>query len=1122
MKKFLVVMLAIAMIFTFASTALAADEQLKDFTDIADQTQAAKDAIMKLAVLGVLEGNEGIGGPYRPTENLTRAEFAKIVCYLTDNVKLANSLESVGSKFTDVTTGNWYTGWVNAAATSGYFIGDPGGTFRPNANITQNEVITVALRAMGYNDRVGSGSNNTIWPGNYVTKAVNIGILDDITLVGSSAATRAEAAIICAEVLLKNMVIHVSQELAFGIALAEGTADIDGFAEVYYMSNEGAGTQASSNPQKDARLAETILHKAFGCRQVSRATFALSDEYDEIGAWDYVDFKDGELEVYFDGNIPYGALEMATTYYINKGLKLPDLAGLEAKVVYHVDDREVKFVGVRGSAIYGKDVYVNSNNDRVTVDGVTYRVGSELTKDPHDDYPHVNHGSIGYGKPYDPTGCIYNTDSDNGIRAKVYLDKDGLVYAVKAYNGVITKKNTTVTPNVAAVYFNDYTDFPYGIFKEMDGQDAKYKNSPGKDLDIDTNKEYVLLKGSDLATVDALEENDVVYYLGKMGGGVKAFLAYKPLEGAMTKQNTNNGRITLDGYAYDTSEVSGIFQLSTNGGDTFKKCDPKVEYIDKSMFTDVHYMPGYDFGSVVYVASLDDSVKIIGVITGLKKSMLWSTDLATPGAAQKVTGITILTTENEEVTYMFEDDFSEAYNNDFSEPLGDGAFPSDDYDIYDCYDSDPDDRNITGAPEAWLVDNGLNKGDIVCLELNKNDEITLIDDFYFFDDGRAWDTGRSDLKPNGAKTNVTWDRTNKKYDVGKDAVVFNVVAKEVTSGANAGKIAYSSAEIWTVSELMADTTKAYDFCAFDTDNLGTEALVTYMITRGSSTKLGFVSDFWGSGSGRRIVLDGNEEARASQSPAQRRGLYLFNWDDGAVKLFGGDYVYDTAGPLKYTITAGTPLVWNDGTKTYNGYKFYDLTVLGNVAKSIYSSADAGAAAGLVADYGTNTIKVDGQSYRTGSAYIYSFEENDEITNLRDLMDKWVVIVYDGNDAQYIMAYEKAPGAGPVLPDATAPTAITVAGTALPGALTPAFSATSYNYTSETTNAADTETIIFSVTLAVGTTVAITNDGDGSYASATTTYTLDSTDVGNVVTFTITISEPGHEDLVYTIAIDMQD
>ncbi|MCL1817204.1 MAG: S-layer homology domain-containing protein [Clostridiales bacterium] len=260
MKKFLVVMLAVAMIFAFATTSMAADTQIKEFSDIADQSQAAKNAIMKLAVLGVLEGNDGIGGPFRPGDTLTRAEFAKIVCFLTGNSKLATSLESVGSQFTDVTTGNWYTGWVNAAAASGYFIGDPAGTFRPNANITMNEVATVALRCAGYNDALPG-----VWPAKYVTKANNIGLLDDVDFVGSVAATRADAAIICDATLGINMVAHIKNEVAYGLGLYAGEVDPDGFTEIYYISNEEDHTK---------KTADTILHKAFKCFE-STLVFAV-------------------------------------------------------------------------------------------------------------------------------------------------------------------------------------------------------------------------------------------------------------------------------------------------------------------------------------------------------------------------------------------------------------------------------------------------------------------------------------------------------------------------------------------------------------------------------------------------------------------------------------------------------------------------------------------------------------------------------------------------------------------------------------------------------------------------------------------------------------------------------
>jgi hypothetical protein len=74
--------------------------------------------------------------------------------------------------------------------------GDAEGTFRPNDNISLSEVVTVALRILGYNDADLQGT----WPANYLDKAVSIGLLTDKT-GPYQACSRVRAAALMADVL---------------------------------------------------------------------------------------------------------------------------------------------------------------------------------------------------------------------------------------------------------------------------------------------------------------------------------------------------------------------------------------------------------------------------------------------------------------------------------------------------------------------------------------------------------------------------------------------------------------------------------------------------------------------------------------------------------------------------------------------------------------------------------------------------------------------------------------------------------------------------------------------------------------------------------------------------------
>ena len=64
MKKFLVVLLALAMVFGLGSVAFAADTQIADYADLAGVPAEQQAAIYRLTALGVLAG-DGVGGDFR-------------------------------------------------------------------------------------------------------------------------------------------------------------------------------------------------------------------------------------------------------------------------------------------------------------------------------------------------------------------------------------------------------------------------------------------------------------------------------------------------------------------------------------------------------------------------------------------------------------------------------------------------------------------------------------------------------------------------------------------------------------------------------------------------------------------------------------------------------------------------------------------------------------------------------------------------------------------------------------------------------------------------------------------------------------------------------------------------
>jgi len=186
-RKLVALLIALTFLFSVAAPAMAAD------------ASDAEKAAGKLEALGIIEGYPD--GSFGLDREITRAEFAKVAVIASGHGDAGDILKSTPSKFSDVKTNEWYTGWINLAASQGYVKGYPDGTFRPNDKITNAEVVTVLLRLLGYNDNLPGD-----WPTNYIVKAVALEITKGISFDAKAFAVRGEVFMMADKALDTEMV----------------------------------------------------------------------------------------------------------------------------------------------------------------------------------------------------------------------------------------------------------------------------------------------------------------------------------------------------------------------------------------------------------------------------------------------------------------------------------------------------------------------------------------------------------------------------------------------------------------------------------------------------------------------------------------------------------------------------------------------------------------------------------------------------------------------------------------------------------------------------------------------------------------------------------------------------
>ncbi len=129
-------------------------------------------AVSALMEKGIITGDTD--GSFHPDSELTRAQACTII------VKSMNPPADFGKAKTDVFSDmagyGWAADYISFAVQKGVTKGYPDGTFRPGKNVTMNELVTMVLRAAGYSDEKLGGT----WPGNYLSKADELKILQAI------------------------------------------------------------------------------------------------------------------------------------------------------------------------------------------------------------------------------------------------------------------------------------------------------------------------------------------------------------------------------------------------------------------------------------------------------------------------------------------------------------------------------------------------------------------------------------------------------------------------------------------------------------------------------------------------------------------------------------------------------------------------------------------------------------------------------------------------------------------------------------------------------------------------------------------------------------------------------
>ncbi|MCZ8523104.1 MULTISPECIES: S-layer homology domain-containing protein [Paenibacillus] len=177
-------------------------ESNKSFDDLASHwAQADVELLANKLVVDGVSADE-----FQPDRSITRAEFAALVVR-----SLSLNAVTTNTYFTDIESSAWYANTVASATYAGIINGYEDNTFRPNAEITREELAAMVVRAANYagiETSVSSAkqaevlskfedADSIVWANAEVAAAINAGLVNGLTdseIAPVSEATRAQAA----------------------------------------------------------------------------------------------------------------------------------------------------------------------------------------------------------------------------------------------------------------------------------------------------------------------------------------------------------------------------------------------------------------------------------------------------------------------------------------------------------------------------------------------------------------------------------------------------------------------------------------------------------------------------------------------------------------------------------------------------------------------------------------------------------------------------------------------------------------------------------------------------------------------------------------------------------------
>ena len=180
LKKILALVLAFMM--ALSVMVFASATNLEDYADSEQVSEEYAEAVDVLSGMGILKGSEG---KLYPKDYVQRSHVSTMIYRMmsTDVADAQVHIYEDYGMFDDVSEDNWFAGFVNYSANNELVKGVGDNKFNPSGYMTGYELITILLRAIGYDQKNEiSGSDWKITAAGLAKQAGILGDFNETTL----------------------------------------------------------------------------------------------------------------------------------------------------------------------------------------------------------------------------------------------------------------------------------------------------------------------------------------------------------------------------------------------------------------------------------------------------------------------------------------------------------------------------------------------------------------------------------------------------------------------------------------------------------------------------------------------------------------------------------------------------------------------------------------------------------------------------------------------------------------------------------------------------------------------------------------------------------------------------